>query len=143
MTTTKKPIKKTKTQSTISNQSLVYYLLRVIQRFAILSLGLITVAYWAMMISITVSSVYKSVGSNEQFTAQLNSVITQSDANLTRDVKLVVFVAAAISLLLFLVPRVVKYDKKLIVDSFVFIIFCLLAVIWCSPLISSFIAAIG
>lgn len=143
MTTSKKSTKKTKNSSITLTSSTVYYSLRIVQRFILLSLGLITILYWIELISVSVSSSYAADTSSKMLSSDLNDLISRSLSAISAVAMLVALVATGATAVLYLVPRVKRFEKRLIVDSVVFIAFCLLAVRLAESIVGFFLVKIG
>lgn len=111
-----------------------YYLVRILQRFSLLFLGLSTVILWIAVISISVTST-----TGATIRSGLNGLADTAVNRLTWSATGWAVTAAVLTIVLALFPSVRRNEKRLLVDSAVIIIFCFGAVALCQFLVHQFL----
>lgn len=123
------------------NKNFPYYVLRFLQRISLLLVLLATVIYWVILIIIVALGGYESaqVHPVQLHGNELNATWQRAvNMQTTNAIKFAV-VSLLLTALMFLVLRVRKEDKKIIIDSLAVLVFCLLSVLFAQILVHSFV----
>lgn len=125
------------------NEAFAYYLLRSAQRFVLFFLGLLTFAYWTFLITVSYITTVEFSERQRANSESLNNLTNQTLSGISRAVTIWAVAAICITVVLFMIPRVKKYEKRLITDSIVFVVFCLVAVAAAQTLIANFLSKLA
>jgi len=127
--------------SKLKKPAAFYYILRIAQRFGLLTQGLLAAIYWLLLINIVVANTFAQETVNHQWRnpTALNNTINIAYNALQRNFLLAAGVAVTLTMILAFLPRVRRYEKRLLVDSVVIIAFCVVSVLVAQRLITSFI----
>ncbi len=127
---------KQKKQVLATLQSTNYYAARVVQRITLLLAVTGTVILWIALFSTSLDYAVVNIGNptpellNEYDAA--TGGITDSLANYAVAFSLI---AAAVSLLLIYIPRIRKYEKRLVIDGVLIAGFCLFMSVFCQAVL--------
>jgi uncharacterized BrkB/YihY/UPF0761 family membrane protein len=136
-----------KKQTTLAtSQSSSYYAARVIQRVALLLAAGSTIILWTSLIAIArTTSLYASYVDTTQTSTQteLTAGISHEISTLTNYAATLSVLAIVLSLLLLGLPRVQKYEKRIVVDGAVIATFCFIAAVWCQPIYRAILARVA
>lgn len=121
--------------------STLYYSLRIVQRWALLVTGLVTVIHWVVLLSITISTTMIGQQTNHGYRNPqlLNDTIRTATDRLYLQVTVAAAVATILTLAMLCMPRVRQFEKRLVIDSLVIVVFCWVSVALSQPLVQTFI----
>ncbi len=118
-----------------------YYLLIGLNRFALLMLGLIAVCYWVVIISAAMSSGFVSgIEGGDADRALLTEQLATTINRLGTATLYWGVLNFVLWLIMFAVPRIRNHDKKLLVTTFVTIMFAVMSVAFAQLTVRAFLA---
>jgi hypothetical protein len=125
-----------------NKQTMVYHTARVAQRFSLLALAFSTVLYWITLITIEVSgtAARETAGHEWRNIDQLDGALRTSTNHLLWNVIFTAGVALLLTAVLTRFNRVLKFEKRCLIDSMVVIIFCLLVSVFAVTLETNFVS---
>ncbi|MET0779499.1 MAG: hypothetical protein ABWY71_01555 [Candidatus Saccharimonadales bacterium] len=123
-------------------QAAIYHTVRVAQRFSLLALAFSTVLYWVLLITIEISgtAARETAGHEWRNIGQLDGALRTATNHLLWNVLLTGGIALALTAALTRFPRVLKFEKRVIIDSMVIILFCLLVSVFAVTLETNFVS---
>jgi hypothetical protein len=118
-----------------TSQSATYYASRLVQRITLLLAAMSTVILWATLVTVTNTfSIFGAIQDEKLNTLELNRGITYEIDKLTSYAVFFSVLAILVTLLLLTLPRVKKYEKRLVADGLVIAGFCLIASAECQTI---------
>jgi uncharacterized membrane protein len=125
----------------MKKQSILYYVLRVLQRFALLTVIGWTIVLWIVLIT-TVVQIQSVQSQGSAFTdpEMVEKTIKQAIDMTSYSVLRTGITAMILSGVLLLLTRVRKFEKRLVVDSLIIIIFCIFSAMFAQMLTRQFVS---
>jgi hypothetical protein len=123
-------------------EAITYHTVRVAQRLSLLALVFSTVLYWVTLITIEISgtAARETAGHEWRNISQLDGALHTATNHLLWNVLLTGGIALALTAALTRFPRVLKFEKRVIIDSMVVILFCLLISVFAVTLETNFMS---
>lgn len=112
-------------------ESVAYYILRIMQRITLLYTALCTVIFWAVLLIVVILIEYsiQSVGHEYQDGEAAQSTITTAVNALSWQVLGAAITMVVVTLAMLAFRRVRRDEKRLVVDSVVVGVFCVVSVV--------------
>ncbi|HEV7454258.1 MAG TPA: hypothetical protein VGO07_03280 [Candidatus Saccharimonadales bacterium] len=123
-------------------QAIMYHTVRIAQRFSLLALAFSTVLYWVTLITIEISgtAARETAGHQWRNIDQLDGALRTATNHLLWNVLLAAGIALALTAALTRFPRVLQFEKRVLIDSIVVILFCLLMSVFAVSLETNFVS---
>lgn len=133
----KRKQRQTKQNTLAASQSTIYYVGLVVQRISLLLAAASTVILWSTLIALAhdMNVPHFIEGAKLVDAAEINRGITLEISSLTAYAATLSLLAIIVTLLLLKLPRVRKYEKKMVVDGVVIAGFCFIFALYCEPLL--------
>ena len=128
-----------------NRQAILYHAVRAAQRLSVLAVGFSTVLYWAMLINVAVTgtAARETVGHQWRHTIQFDSAVHAATDRLLWNVLLSGGIALLLTAALTRIPRVLKFEKRLLIDSVVIIAFCLFVSVFAVAIETAFVRSLA
>jgi hypothetical protein len=122
-----------KNKATTASLSTTYYVSRVIQRVSLLAAAASSMVLWASLVAVAhTTSLYAS---SNLYNLDDISRGASHEINILKGLAVTLsLVAVMLSLLLVSLPRIYKYEKRLIVDGVTIGAFFFVISVWCEPI---------
>lgn len=121
-----------------------YYIGRVFHRIALCFAVGSTIIHWIVLIVITGNFALATSLENNKFknSEALNSDITKIINAQSMVVLRWIIIGSVVTALIIMIKRFRKYEKPLLIDSAVILLFCLLSVVFSQTIVKAFLANI-
>lgn len=128
-------------QKMFAPERVLYGTARIAQRLSLFTLGLMTVLTWVMIVVVWITGVAgrETVGHQWRNASDFSATLTDATNKLSVAVGVLSLIALLMTGAFALFARVRRYEKRLLLDSIVFILFCLLSIVFSVILLTAFV----